>query len=84
LFFTDNRSLYIRIMKHVTLQIPDNKYARFLEIIQKIDFVKLDEMEVLEEHKNIVRNRLNDFKNGTSTLVSLEDVAKELKAKFGL
>jgi len=71
-------------MKHVTLQIPDNKYARFLEIIQKIDFVKLDEMEVLEEHKNIVRNRLNDFKNGTSTLVSLEDVAKELKAKFGL
>jgi len=71
-------------MKHVTLQIPDNKYARFLEIIQKIDFVKLDDIEVFEEHKNIVRHRLNDFKNGKSTLVSLEDATKELKAKFGL
>lgn len=71
-------------MKHVTLQIPDNKYARFLAILQTIDFVKMDEMEVLEEHKSIVRGRVQDFHSGTSKLVTLEDTTRELKAKFGL
>lgn len=70
-------------MKHVTLQIPDRKYDRFLEILKTIDFVKMEEMEILEEHKNIVRNRVQDFKNGNSKLVSLEDTSKDLKAKFG-
>lgn len=63
-------------MKHVTLQIPYIKYALFLEIIKTIDFVKMDEIEVLENHKNIVRGRVQDFQKGTSKLVSLEELSK--------
>ncbi len=45
-------------MKQVTLNIPENKYPFFLELIQNMPFIQVNDDEIPESHKNIVRDRI--------------------------
>ncbi|MCH8557032.1 MAG: hypothetical protein LAT84_04385 [Balneolia bacterium] len=45
-------------MKEVTLKIPDKKLGFFMELINQLGFEVIDEVEIPEEHKDIVRNRI--------------------------
>jgi len=47
-------------MRHVTLHIPDEKYELFLETIKNLGISTMDDIEIPEAHKNIVRNRIKN------------------------
>ena len=69
-------------MKQVTLQIPDNKYAFFLELINNLDFVNKVDSNVAEEQvlnglKQAVKE-VNLIKEGKLQARSLQEVLDEL------
>ena len=45
-------------MKEVTLKIPDKKLGFFMELIKQLGFEVSEEVEIPEEHKAIVRERI--------------------------
>lgn len=47
------------IMKQVTLNIPDNKYSFFMEVVTNFDFVQVDDGDSREE---IISNLKEGFK----------------------
>ncbi len=51
-------------MKQIILNIPENKYNFFVELIKSLDFVKENnhDFDISEEEKNIVRNRIKNAK----------------------
>ncbi len=62
-------------MKQVVLNIPDNKYPFFMELINSLRFVKLpDEVKLTQEQK--------DFVEGTKK--SLEQDEKHLSGEIKL
>jgi hypothetical protein len=44
-------------MKKITLSVPEEKYDFFVELLNSINFVSIEDSPILEEHKNLVRNR---------------------------
>ena len=66
-------------MKHITLSIKDNKYSFFKELVKNLDFVKITDEDIPEEHKKIVRKRI---KNSSPDKLLDWDKAKS-KLKFG-
>jgi hypothetical protein len=62
-------------MKQVVLNIPDNKYPFFMELVKSLGFVKLsDEAKLTKKQK--------EFVDGTKS--SLEQVEQHLKGKIKL
>ncbi len=62
-------------MKQVVLNIPDNKYPFFMELIKSLKFVKLpDEAKLTQEQQ--------EFVEGTKK--SLEQVEQHLKGEIKL
>lgn len=49
-------------MKEVTLKIPDKKLSFFMELIKQLGFEVSEEVEIPEEHKAIVRERIKTAK----------------------
>lgn len=45
-------------MKEVTLKIPDKKIGFFMELMEELGFEVYEEPNIPEEHKAIVRDRL--------------------------
>ena len=45
-------------MKGITLRIPDQKYDRFLELVEELGIEITESTEIPEEHKKIVRERI--------------------------
>jgi hypothetical protein len=64
-----------RIIKQVVLNVPDNKYPFFMELVKSLGFVK-----VSVEHK--LDKKQKDFVDGTKN--SLEQVEQHLKGKIKL
>lgn len=74
--------LQIKIyMKNVTLQIPENKYSFIMELLKSFDYVKVEEEDIIisEEHKGIVRQRVNASQNDPSRLLIWDDVKHKIK-----
>lgn len=46
-------------MKEVILKIPDNKFGFFMELIKQLGFEVTEDVEIPEEHKTIVRERIS-------------------------
>lgn len=45
-------------MKQITLSIPEEKYSFFVELLNSIDFVSIDNLpSIPEEHKKLVADR---------------------------
>ena len=66
-------------MKEVTLKIPDNKYQFFMELVRNLGFEKAEELDIPEEHKAIVRERIRNSK--PDELVPLQEARKKLRFK---
>ncbi|MBW6497157.1 MAG: hypothetical protein K0B09_02085 [Bacteroidales bacterium] len=49
-------------MKQLTLQIPEKKYPFFMELIRQLGIQVSEEVEIPEEHKAIVRERIKTTK----------------------
>lgn len=49
-------------MKQITLNIPDNKYPFFLELIQNLEFVKVQEESSSEEVLRGIEQGLKEVK----------------------
>lgn len=49
-------------MKEVLLKIPDKKFSFFMELIKQLGFEATTEVEIPEEHKAIVRERIRTAK----------------------
>lgn len=49
-------------MKEVTLRIPDKKFGFFMELVRQLGFEVTEEVEIPEEHKAIVRERIRTAK----------------------
>ncbi len=62
-------------MKQITLNIPDNKYPFFMELVKSLGFVKVsDELKLTKKQQ--------EFVEGTKK--SLEQVEQHLKGKIKL
>jgi len=62
-------------MKQITLNIPDNKYSFFMELIKSLGFVKITE-------KTELTQKQQEFVKGTKK--SLEQVEQHLEGKIKL
>jgi hypothetical protein len=62
-------------MKQVILNIPDNKYTFFMELVKSLGFIKVSEGSVLEKTQK-------EFVEGTKN--SLEQVEMHLKGEIKL
>jgi hypothetical protein len=66
------------IMKQYTITIPDNKVNVFIEMMKSITFVKKIEEEFIidipEEHKSIVRERISKYENCPKSYLEWEDI----------
>jgi len=62
-------------MKQVVLNIPDNKYPFFMELIKNLDFVKIQKVVKLTKKQK-------EFIEGTKN--SLEQVEQHLKGEIEL
>ena len=45
-------------MKQIILNIPENKFQFFMELVKNLGFVKTADVAIPEEHKKIVRQRI--------------------------
>ena len=62
-------------MKQITLNIPDNKYPFFMELVKCLSFVKVSDESMLTEEQLV-------FVEGTKK--SLDEVEKHLKGEIKL
>jgi len=75
-------------MAQLTLNISDNQVNFFLELIKKFDFVrvenKTDTVELTEEQKSILDERLENYKNNPTSYIDLKDAKEDLRMKYEL
>jgi hypothetical protein len=66
-------------MKEVTLKIPDKKLNFFMELIKQLGFEVADEVEIPEEHKIAVRERIKTAK--PEDMIVWKEARKQLRFK---
>ena len=70
-------------MKNFTITIPDNKENIFIEMMKSISFVKKiqasNDIDISEEHKEIVRNRIKRMEENPESCLSWEDIERKIK-----
>ena len=49
-------------MKHISLTIPDNKYLFFLELIENLSFVEVEDDEIIDSEEEVLKNIEQGFK----------------------
>jgi hypothetical protein len=75
-------------MKQINVTIPDNKETLFIELLKNLSFVKgiesVDNTEIPEWHKNIIDQRIDDFKEHPENYKDWEELQMELNNKYGV
>lgn len=70
-------------MKNFTITIPDNKENIFIEMMKSISFVQKiqasNDIDISEEHKVIVRNRIKRMEENPESCLSWEDIERKIK-----
>jgi len=61
-------------MKEVTLKIPENRLTFFMELVEQLGFEVAGELEISEEHKGIVRDRIKKSDQSPERLLDWEQV----------
>jgi len=64
-------------MKQVILDIPENKFQFFMELIKNLGFVKTTVLEIPEEHKKMVRKRISDSNKNPKRLLNWNEVKND-------
>ena len=71
-------------MKQFTIRIPDNKVDLFMELMKSISFVKSIEEEKIvdipEEHKSVVRERIQKYGDKTDNYLDWDKIEVKLKS----
>lgn len=70
-------------MKQVKIQIPDNEYPNFMKLLSSIEYITVEEDEIVipEEHKNIVRERIKASESDPSRLMDWDKAKQQLRFK---
>lgn len=72
------------VMKQFTIRIPDNKVDLFMELMKSISFVKSIEEEKIvdipEEHKSVVRERIQKYGDKTDNYLDWDKIEVKLKS----
>jgi hypothetical protein len=66
-------------MKQITLQIPQNKYQFFMELFRQLGIEVIEEMEIPEKHKAIVRERIKTTR--PEELIPWDEARKQFRFK---
>jgi hypothetical protein len=66
-------------MKEVTLKIPEKKMSFFMELIKQLGFEVTEEVDIPEEHKTIVRERIKTA--NSEDMVPWEEARKQFTFK---
>lgn len=70
-------------MKQYTITIPDNKASSFIDMMKNITYVKNiednTEIDIPEEHKNIVRERIKKSEQDPSRRLKWDEVKHTIK-----
>ncbi len=71
-------------MKQFTIQIQDNKVDLFVELMKSISFVKSIEenkiADIPEEHKLVVRERIQKYGDETDNYLEWNKIEEKLKS----
>lgn len=59
-------------MKEVTLKIPESRLTFFMELVEQLGFEVAGELEISEEHKDIVRDRIKKSDQNPERLLDWE------------
>ncbi len=68
-----------RRMKEVTVRVPDKKVAFFMELVKELGIEVSDEVEIPEEHKAIVLERMKKAKKNPERLLDWDKVRDSFK-----
>lgn len=66
-------------MKEVIIRIPDKKFRFFMELVQQLGFEIPEAVDIPEEHKATVRERIKTASR--EDMVSLKEARKQLTVK---
>ncbi|MGS2764457.1 hypothetical protein [Sinomicrobium sp. M5D2P9] len=66
-------------MREITLKIPDKKFSFFMELIRQLGIQVAEDIEIPEEHKAIVRERIKNSK--PENLIPWEEARKQFTFK---
>jgi hypothetical protein len=70
-------------MKTYSITIPDNKENLFVEWMKSISFVKkievISDIEIPEEQKQLVRQRMKQMEEHPESMMSWEDIENKIK-----
>lgn len=61
-------------MKEVTLKIPENRLTFFLELVEQLGFEVAEELEISEEHKAIVIERIKKSDQNPERLLDWDQI----------
>ena len=61
-------------MTQVKINVPDDKYSFFVELMENLGFELDEDIDIPEEHKEIVRERIQLSKNDPDRLLDWEQV----------
>lgn len=67
------------MMKEVLLKIPEHKYNFFMELINQLGIEATEELKIPEEHKAIVRERIETAK--PEDMIPWKEARKQLNFK---
>jgi hypothetical protein len=66
-------------MKEVTLKIPDQKFDFFMKLVKELGFEVSEKVEIPEEHKEVVRERIKQSEENPQRLVDWDEVKDNFK-----
>ena len=70
-------------MKQFTITIPDNEESGFIELMKSISYItnieKNSIFDIPEEHKQLVRNRIEKYKSYPESYMTWEDIENKMK-----
>ncbi|MEA3445235.1 MAG: addiction module protein [Bacteroidota bacterium] len=72
-------------MTQFTVTIPDNKISFFRELISNLSYAKFEEtqeFELSDAHKEILNQRLENYKNNPGSYINWEDVKKDIEIRL--
>jgi Arc/MetJ-type ribon-helix-helix transcriptional regulator len=66
-------------MKEITLKVPDHKIDFILELIEQLGVEVSEEIKIPEEHKEIVRERIQKSNANPERLLNWDEVKDNFK-----
>lgn len=66
-------------MKQVILNIPENKFQFFMELVKNLGFVSATDISIPEEHRQEVRKRMAASDKNPERLLDWDDVKNDFE-----